>query len=50
MRGMGIPDGNGVMFISHAGEVQPSEFLPLTAEYARTENPLQIYLRTASRR
>ena len=43
MRGMGIRDGNGVMFISHTGEVQPSGFLPLTAGYARTDNPLQIY-------
>lgn len=42
-RGMGIRDGNGVMFISHTGEVQPSGFLPLTAGYARTQNPLQIY-------
>lgn len=39
----GMRDGNGVMFISHTGEVQPSGFLPLTAGYARTENPLQIY-------
>ena len=30
-RSMGIRDGNGVMFISHTGEVQPSGFLPLTA-------------------
>jgi radical SAM protein with 4Fe4S-binding SPASM domain len=43
MRGLGIRDGNGVMFISHTGEVQPSGFLPLTAGDARTENPLQIY-------
>ncbi len=43
MRGMGIRDGNGVMFISHTGEVQPSGFLPLTAGYARAESPLQIY-------
>lgn len=42
-RGLGIRDGNGVMFISHTGEVQPSGFLPLTAGDARTENPLQIY-------
>jgi len=39
----GIRDGNGVMFISHTGEVQPSGFLPLTAGYARMENPLHIY-------
>jgi MoaA/NifB/PqqE/SkfB family radical SAM enzyme len=43
MRGLGIRDGNGVMFISHTGEVQPSGFLPLTGGNARTENPLQIY-------
>ena len=42
-RGFGIRDGNGVMFISHTGEVQPSGFLPLTAGNARTESPLQIY-------
>ena len=43
MRGLGIRDGNGVMFISHTGEVQPSGFLPLTGGNARTQNPLQIY-------
>jgi AdoMet-dependent heme synthase len=42
-RGMGVRDGNGVMFISHTGEVQPSGFLPLTAGNVRTGNPLQIY-------
>jgi AdoMet-dependent heme synthase len=43
VQGLGIRDGNGVMFISHIGEVQPSGFLPLTAGSARTENPLRIY-------
>jgi MoaA/NifB/PqqE/SkfB family radical SAM enzyme len=43
MRGLGIRDGNGVMFISHTGEVQPSGFLPLTGGNARSQNPLQIY-------
>jgi AdoMet-dependent heme synthase len=42
-RGFGIRDGNGVMFISHTGDVQPSGFLPLTAGNVRTEDPLQIY-------
>ncbi len=42
-RGLGIRDGNGVMFISHTGDVQPSGFLPLTAGSMRTEDPLQIY-------
>jgi MoaA/NifB/PqqE/SkfB family radical SAM enzyme len=43
LRGLGMRDGNGVMFISHTGEVQPSGFLPLTGGNARTHNPLQIY-------
>lgn len=43
MRGFGMRDGNGVMFISHTGDVQPSGFLPLTAGNVRTENPLRIY-------
>jgi AdoMet-dependent heme synthase len=42
-RGLGIRDGNGVMFISHTGDVQPSGFLPLTAGNVRTASPLQIY-------
>lgn len=42
-RGFGIRDGNGVMFISHAGDVQPSGFLPLTAGDVRTSSPLRIY-------
>jgi radical SAM protein with 4Fe4S-binding SPASM domain len=42
-RGLGIRDGNGVMFISHTGDVQPSGFLPLTAGNVRTDNPLRIY-------
>jgi radical SAM protein with 4Fe4S-binding SPASM domain len=43
VRGLGIRDGNGVMFISHTGDVQPSGFLPLTGGNARTQNPLHIY-------
>jgi AdoMet-dependent heme synthase len=43
MRGFGVRDGNGVMFISHTGDVQPSGFLPITAGYARTESPLHVY-------
>jgi AdoMet-dependent heme synthase len=42
-RGLGVRDGNGVMFISHTGDVQPSGFLPLTAGNVRTASPLQIY-------
>ncbi|HET9469193.1 MAG TPA: TIGR04053 family radical SAM/SPASM domain-containing protein [Vicinamibacterales bacterium] len=43
IRGAGIRDGNGVMFISHIGEVQPSGFLPLAAGNARAEHVLRVY-------
>jgi radical SAM protein len=46
-RGFGIRDGNGVMFLSHTGEVQPSGFLPLTAGQIRDTPPLQIYRESA---
>ena len=41
--GAGIRDGNGIMFISHTGDVYPSGFLPLVAGNVRTEHPLAIY-------
>lgn len=47
VRGPGIRDGNGVMFISHIGEVQPSGFLPLAAGNARAENVLRVYRESA---
>ncbi len=42
-RGFGIRDGNGIMFISHRGEVYPSGFLPLTAGNVRQQSPVEIY-------
>ncbi len=42
-RGFGIRDGNGIMFVSHTGEVQPSGFLPLVAGNVRTASALEIY-------
>lgn len=42
-RGFGIRDGNGIMFVSHTGAVQPSGFLPLVAGNVRTESPVKIY-------
>jgi radical SAM protein len=42
-RGFGVRDGNGVMFVSHAGEVQPSGFLPLVAGNVRAEHPVALY-------
>jgi radical SAM protein with 4Fe4S-binding SPASM domain len=42
-RGFGIRDGNGIMFVSHTGEVQPSGFLPLGAGNVRAASPVEIY-------
>jgi AdoMet-dependent heme synthase len=41
--GAGIRDGNGIAFISHTGDVQPSGFLPLSAGNVRTEDVVAIY-------
>ena len=42
-RGFGIRDGNGIMFISHLGEVYPSGFLPLSMGNVRKWSPIEIY-------
>lgn len=42
-RGFGIRDGNGVMFISHTGDVCPAGFLPLVAGNARQTSIVDIY-------
>lgn len=39
----GIRDANGIMFVSRAGEVQPSGFLPLSAGNVRALSPVRIY-------
>ena len=41
--GAGIRDGNGIMFISHTGEVYPSGFFPLAAGDARIADPVVLY-------
>jgi radical SAM protein with 4Fe4S-binding SPASM domain len=41
--GAGIRDGNGVMFISHDGDVTPSGFLPIVAGNVKLEDPIRIY-------
>jgi MoaA/NifB/PqqE/SkfB family radical SAM enzyme len=41
--GAGMRDGNGIMFISHTGEVHPSGFLPLCAGNVRTEDVVTLY-------
>jgi radical SAM protein len=39
----GIRDGNGVMFISHTGDVSPSGFLELPLGNVRHDHPVEIY-------
>jgi radical SAM protein with 4Fe4S-binding SPASM domain len=41
--GFGIRDGNGILFVSHRGDVQPSGFLPLVAGNVRTQDVVAIY-------
>jgi len=41
--GLGVRDGNGVIFVSHTGEVYPSGFLPLTIGNVKKEMLSDIY-------
>lgn len=42
-RGIGIRDGNGVMFVSDTGEICPAGFLPISAGNVRTADIVEIY-------
>ena len=42
-RGYGVRDGNGVVFVSHTGEVYPSGFLPVNAGNVRAESLVDLY-------
>jgi len=39
----GVNDGNGFLFISHIGEIQPSGFLPITAGMVREHDVVDVY-------
>lgn len=39
----GVNDGNGFLFISHIGEIQPSGFLPITAGMVRENDIVDVY-------
>jgi len=41
--GFGVRDGNGVVFVSHIGQVYPSGFLPLAAGNVRRQSLVDIY-------
>jgi radical SAM protein len=42
-RSFGVRDGNGIVFISHLGQIYPSGFLPLSAGDVRQESLMEIY-------
>lgn len=42
-RGYGIRDGNGIVFVSHEGDVYPSGFLPIKAGSVRMQSLVDIY-------
>ncbi len=39
----GVNDGNGFLFISHVGDIQPSGFLPITAGNVRGDDVIEVY-------
>jgi radical SAM protein len=45
-RSFGIRDGNGIMFVSHTGDICPAGFLPAVAGNVRREQLVDVY-RTA---
>jgi radical SAM protein with 4Fe4S-binding SPASM domain len=46
--GFGVRDGNGVVFVSHRGEVYPAGFLPHPLLGSVRETPLSEIYRTAA--
>jgi radical SAM protein with 4Fe4S-binding SPASM domain len=39
----GVGDGNGFLFISHVGDIQPSGFLPVSAGNVRKDDVVEVY-------
>lgn len=46
-RGFGIRDGNGIVFVSHTGDICPAGFLPLAAGNVRQDRLTDIYRNSA---
>ena len=42
-RGFGIRDGNGIMFVSHTGDICPAGFLPLAVGNVRRDRIADVY-------
>lgn len=38
-----VNDGNGFVFVSHTGDIQPSGFLPITASNVRADELIEVY-------
>ncbi len=43
LRGAGIRDGHGIMFVSNTGEICPAGFLPISAGNVRTHRVADVY-------
>ena len=43
LRGAGIRDGHGIMFVSSTGEICPAGFLPISAGNVRTHRVAEVY-------
>jgi radical SAM protein len=46
-RGFGIRDGDGIVFVSHRGDIYPSGFLPLGAGNVRADSLVETYRHSA---
>jgi radical SAM protein len=42
-RGFGIRDGNGIVFVSHTGDICPAGFLPLALGNVRKDRLVEVY-------
>ncbi|MCH8030051.1 MAG: radical SAM protein [Candidatus Dadabacteria bacterium] len=45
--GLGVRDGNGVMFVSHTGDIYPSGFLPILLGNVRRDSLADVYRNNA---
>lgn len=43
LRGAGIRDGHGIMFVSNTGEICPAGFLPISAGNVRSQRVAEVY-------
>jgi radical SAM protein len=46
-RGFGVRDGNGIVFVSHTGDICPAGFLPMAAGNVRKDHLAEVYRNSA---